>query len=125
LPNKRPGRNLQMLPRRIPKPAKRATRWRSPAHCNFVRSHACSICGDMAGIEVAHVRLGSGAGVGQKPDDFRTVSLCKHCHGKQHLLGERTFWAGRSVDDLIEAFCKASPKAADIRRIKQERANGN
>jgi len=104
-----------MLPRRIPKASKRSSRWRSAAHCNFVRSHECSVCGSAAGIEVAHVRMGSGAGMGQKPDDHRTVSLCKPCHQKQHNIGEPTFWAGRDVDALIEAFCKASPRAREIR----------
>lgn len=62
----------------------------------------------------------------QKPDDFNTVSLCKACHSKQHTIGERTFWrhAGQDVEVLIDAFCRNSPKSADIRRIKQERANG-
>ena len=32
------------LPPRLPKKAKRATRWRSQAHCAFIRSHACSVC---------------------------------------------------------------------------------
>ena len=59
--------------------------------------------------------------MGQKPDDFRTVSLCKGCHGDQHRMGERSFWDGADVEALIEAFCKASPKAADIARIKRER----
>lgn len=114
-----------MLPPRIPKKPKRDTRWRSPAHCNFVRSHACCSCGGTAAIEVAHVRLGSGAGVAQKPDDWRTVSLCRECHADQHRVGERSFWAMLGGEDhtdkLIDAFCKASPKAADIRRIRQER----
>lgn len=78
----------------------------------------------MAGIEVAHVRIGSGAGMGQKPDDWNTVSLCKECHAKQHRDGERTFWAGKPLDGLLAAFANASPKAADIRRIKRERASG-
>ena len=107
-----------MLPPRIPKVPKRATRWRSAAHCNFVRSHACSACHSTAAIEVAHVRLGSGAGMGQKPDDHRTVSLCHECHSRQHRLGEATFWHGKDVDALIEAFCKASPKAAEIRMAR-------
>lgn len=106
------------LPRRIPKKAKRSTRWRSQAHCNFVRSHACSHCGDMAAIEVAHVRLGSGAGMGQKPDDYRTVSLCKPCHQRQHNIGEITFWRGTDVEALIAAFCKASPRAREIREVR-------
>lgn len=109
------------LPRRIPKPPKRASRWRSQAHCNFVRRHACSVCDTVTAIEVAHVRLGSGAGIGQRPDDWRTVSLCRDCHAAQHRVGEQTFWRGLDVEKLIEAFCKASPKSAEIRAVKQER----
>lgn len=118
-----------MLPPKIAKKPKRESRWRSQAHCNFVRGHACCNCGATAGIEVAHVRIGSGAGMGQKPDDFRTVSLCKVCHVEQHT-GERSFWeryernATWGVETLIQSFCDASPKAADIRRVKAERANG-
>ena len=107
-----------MLPPRIPKPPKRSSRWRSQAHCSFVRSHACSVCGSMAAIEVAHVRNGSGAGIWQKPDDHRTVSLCHECHSLQHRMGEVTFWQGRDVEGLIEAFCKASPRAAEIRKAR-------
>lgn len=103
------------LPPRIPKKAKRSSRWRSQAHCNFVRSHACAKCHDTAGIEVAHVRLGSGAGMGQKPSDWRTVPLCRDHHAEQHRIGERTFWADFDIEGLIEAFCKASPKAREIR----------
>jgi len=111
------------LPRKIPKAPKRSTRWRSQAHCNFVRAHACSKCGDTAAIEVAHVRLGSGAGISQKPDDWMTVSLCKPCHTLQHNKGERTFWAGFPIADLIEQFCRESPRAAQIRAARAERAN--
>lgn len=113
-----------MLPPRIAKKPKRSSRWRSAAHCNFVRSHACCDCGTTTGIEVAHVRLGSGAGMGQKPDDWRTVSLCRDCHAHQHSVGEETYWTlyrcdrGQTVDALIEAFCKASPKAAEIRAVR-------
>jgi hypothetical protein len=79
------GEERLMLPQRIPKPKKRATRWRSQAHCNFVRSHGCSVaaCHGVP-IEVAHVRNGSGAGMGQKPDDWRTASLCRYHHAEQH-----------------------------------------
>lgn len=109
-----------MLPRRIPKPAKRSSRWRSAAHCNFVRGHECSMCGSASGIEVAHVRLGSGAGMGQKPDDHRTVSLCRDCHRQQHEQGEVTFWQGRDVQALIDAFCRASPRAREIKEARNE-----
>lgn len=114
----RRSERVMQLPRRIPKQPKRSTRWRSQAHCNFVRSHACSMCGSAAGIEVAHVRLESGAGIGQKPDDWRTVSLCKTCHQSQHEMGERTFWQGRDWEALIDAFCRASPKAREIAEVR-------
>lgn len=116
-----------MLPKRIPKPPKRASRWRSQAHCNFVRSHACCNCGEMAGIEVAHVRIGSSAGMGQKPDDWRTVSLCRDCHDLQHRIGERTFWDdyrkahGCTVYDLMREYCRASPRAREILDAQRER----
>jgi hypothetical protein len=115
------------LPRKIPKAAKRSSRWRSIAHCNFVRSHHCCspLCGGFP-IEVAHIRLGSGSGIGQKPDDWNTISLCRDCHAEQHRVGEATFAKRFKVDlsGMAEQFAAASPKAAEIRRIKQERANG-
>ena len=110
-----------MLPPRIRKAPKRATRWRSRAHCDFVRSHQCSRCLSSAAIEVAHVRLGSQAGMGQRPDDWRTVSLCHDCHMRQHRQGEASFWAGFNVEGLIDAFIKASPKRAEIEAIQRER----
>lgn len=110
------------LPPRIPKKQKRASRWRSQAHCNFVRSHACSWNGcDGRPIEVAHVRNGSGAGIAQKPDDWRTVSLCRFHHAQQHRLGERTFWEGFDVEGLIAEFIRQSPKRHEIERIQKER----
>lgn len=111
-----------MLPRRLPKKQKRASRWRSQAHCSFVRSHECSRNGcDGRPIEVAHVRMGSGAGVGQKPDDFRTVSLCQFHHAMQHRVGEQSFWKGFDVEALIAEFIKASPKRHEIEQVMKER----
>lgn len=113
-----------MLPPKLPKKPKRESRWRSQRHCTFVRSHACCNCGETAGIEVAHVRIGSGAGLGQKPSDWRTVSLCRECHQRQHNIGEPSFWreygnrTGAMVFDLIDAFCKASPVAREIREAR-------
>lgn len=63
--------------------------------------------------------------MGQKPDDWRTVSLCKECHTLQHERGERSFWqAGMTdVEALIRAFIKASPKKAEIEQVMRERGN--
>lgn len=116
-----------MLPRRIAKPAKRASRWKSPAHCNFVRSHECCVPGcTRRPIEVAHVRIKSGAGMGQKPDDWDTISLCGGVdghHAEQHLIGETSFERRHGIDmaALASEFAAASPKAADIRREKASR----
>lgn len=119
-----------MLLRKIPKPAKRSSRWRSQAHLNHVRSHACVYCGTTAPIEAAHVRIGSGAGIGQKPDDWRCVPLCRDCHAQQHRFGEPNFWCdyeglhGHTVEDVIAELIKTSPKRADIEREQKERNSG-
>lgn len=109
--------------RKIPKAPKRSSRWRSQAHCNHVRSHACVVCGcDQPGmIDVAHVRIGSGAGISQKPNDWCTVSLCRDCHRRQHEVGERTFWLGFPLAETMEAFIKSSPKRAEIMAERQAR----
>lgn len=114
-----------MFPARLPKKPKRDSRWRSQAHCTHVRGHACSIpgCKGMP-IEVAHVRLGSGTGAGQKPHDFLTVALCSDHHRQQHTIGEATFWqnyqraSGKTVDELIDFFCRTSPRAMQIREAR-------
>ena len=102
------------LIRKVPKAPKRSTRYRSQAHCNHVRSHACVVCDASAPIEVAHVRLGSGAGMGEKPHDYLTVSLCRECHARQHQQGERTFWQGRDVQAIMGEFIRTSPKRHEI-----------
>ena len=114
---------MTFFPSKRLKATKRSSRWRSPAHCNHVRAHDCSIPGCASGepIEVAHVRIGSGAGMGQKPDDFRGVSLCRECHQRQHNIGEQTFWAGRDVEALIAGFIRTSPKKQEIERVRRER----
>ena len=113
------------LPPRIPKPQKRASRWRCQPHVSFVKKHACCKCGSMQNIEGAHVRLGSHTGMGQTPDDWRVVSLCVACHrhgrGAQHDTGERTFWRGIDVEALIAAFIKASPRRREIETVMAER----
>lgn len=114
-----------MLPKRIPKERNRSERWRSQAHCTFVRSHECSVPG-CAGrpIEVAHLRNGTDAAMGRKASDFYTVSLCREHHAAQHAYGEGTFWkqvAHRNPYDLATEFADRSPKAAEIRQIKRER----
>jgi hypothetical protein len=59
--------------------------------------------------------------MGQKPDDWRTVSLCKLCHQRQHNIGEPTFWRGRDVEGLVSAFIEASPRRQQIHQAMRER----
>lgn len=121
-----------MLPARAIKKQRRASRWKSQAHRDFVREFVCCNCGSQAERHAAHVRMNSGAGIGQKPDDWRCVPLCAECHnGDQHTkMGEPAFWAeykgrtGQDVEALIEAFIKASPKRAEIEAVRRERDNG-
>jgi hypothetical protein len=125
-----PAEGGLMLPPRVPKTAKRASRWVSNPHKDFVREFACCFClAKDVPRQAAHVRMGSGAGIGQKPDDWRTVPLCAPCHnGDQHTkLGEAEFWRqyhkrhGQTVDQLLDALTRASPKRAEIERIQRER----
>lgn len=112
------------LPSRIPKKRNRSLRWRSTAHCNFVRSHECCVPGcHERPIEVAHLREGSDGGMGRKPSDWHTISLCRDHHSEQHRMGETPFAKRHGVDlhALAGEFAKASPKATDIRIEQRER----
>jgi hypothetical protein len=126
------GRMNALLPRRITKKPKRESRWKSPAHLTFVRGFCCANCGSDANIQAAHVRLGSGTGMGQKPDDWRAVPLCggdcerDGCHTVQHQMGEETFWrdiAQRDPEELIKALIQASPKRHEIEQVMKERGS--
>ena len=114
------------LPPRQPKKPKREARWRSQTHLRFVRGFQCAVpgCQGMP-IEAAHVRMNSGAGMGEKPADYRAVPLCREHHSGQHSQGERTFWksyqaaSGQDVEALIEALCNDSPKRRDIMEARK------
>jgi hypothetical protein len=64
--------------------------------------------------------------MGQRPDDWNTLSLCRDHHAEQHRLGEQSFAETHQIDlrQLADEFAIFSPKAVDIRRIKAERASG-
>ena len=111
-----------VLPKRIPKPEKREKRFRSPAHCNFVRSHACCRCGSTVNIEVAHVRCGTDGGMGLKPGDYWTISLCSLCHQLQHQMGEPEFEKRYTIDmkKLAREFVKASPKRRELEEARDK-----
>lgn len=68
--------------------------------------------------------------MGRKASDWFTISLCLSHHrtGKdnQHSLGEDSFARLHGIDlhALAAEFAAKSPKAADIRKARQERENG-
>jgi len=111
-----------MLIRKLPKKKRVSDRYTSQRHRNHVRGHACVVCDAEAPIEVAHVRLGTDGGMSKKPSDYYTVSLCKDCHARQHTEGERTFWRGKNVGDIIEAFIRTSPVRAEIHQHRRDNA---
>jgi hypothetical protein len=121
-----------MLLTRIPKKPNRSDRWKSQSHLTHVRKHACVNCGSVANIEAAHVRMGSDAGIGRKPSDWRAVPLCggDGCHRLQHTIGEPRFWAdyaqlkGHTVEEVIAELIRTSPKRREIEEAMKERADG-
>ena len=113
------------LIRKLPAKAKEGARWKSQRHLKHVRSHACVNCDASAPIEAAHVRIGSDAGMGRKPSDYFAVPLCKDCHQLQHTVGERTFWEGKDVAEIIHQLVRTSPAfyEATDHRVEWERRN--
>lgn len=100
------------LPQRIKTKSDKAERGkRSPAHRAWVRGFACSACGSTEAIECAHVRNGTDGGIGIKPSDKWTISLCKTCHSQQHQQGEETFAKAHGINlkALAEEFFRNSP----------------
>lgn len=93
---------------------------RCPGHLQLVRGLTCAACtlSECAGrIEVAHVRIGTDGGMGQRPGDNWVVPLCSLHHEMQHRLGEVTFWARVGLDPHAVA---AALWAASPHRIKYE-----
>ena len=103
----------------------RTKRFKSQKHRDYVRTFACSNskCKSGRPIEVAHVRMGTDGGLGKKPSDYFTVSLCKACHSLQHTIGEPDFCAGKNVNSIMQSFCESSPAKYEIAKHIQEVAN--
>lgn len=100
------------LPPRLSRKSDKADKGkRSPGHRAWVRGHACSVPGcTLLPIECAHVRRANNSGMGFKPSDAFTVSLCKDHHAESHR-GEQTFEATHGLDlmKLARAFYEQSP----------------
>ena len=88
------------------------------AHRSWVRRHRCSVRGcRKLPIECVHVRNGTDGGVGLKPSDKWTISLCQFHHLEQHAIGEPAFEAKYDLDlrELASEFARRSPYCCDPR----------
>lgn len=67
-------------------------------------------------IEVAHVRSGTGGGIGMKPSDRWCISLCRDHHAEQHRLGEGSFERAHRIDikKLAGQFVARSPHKSKL-----------
>ena len=109
---------------RKPKRAKRVkVKRRFPKHRTWVRKHeCCATLGDGqiavcdGPIEAAHVRSGTDGGIGLKPHDCWTISLCRLHHQLQHTWGETIFEKTYGIDmkALAREFAAASPYSWEL-----------
>lgn len=105
------------LPARLDKRAIAGkARVRSPAHRAWVSSHRCCVPGcQLMPIECAHVRRAAYAGMGFKPSDAFTVSLCREHHAESHR-GEQSFERKHGIDlmTLSAEFFAKSPHRSKL-----------
>ena len=83
-----------------------------PAHRAWVRRHHCCVPGcDKLPIECAHVHRNTDGGMGLKPSDRWTISLCRGHHIEQHQMGEQAFETRHGIDmrELASEFARRSP----------------
>ena len=91
----------------------RQPRVECPAFLEFVRGHACCVCGAPPKSQAAHIRFSDAMngslnpGIGAKPDDSKCLPLCAGCHldnnNSLHRCGERAFWDRVGIDPFALA----------------------
>ena len=68
-------------------------RMEDPAYLESAQGRSCEAMGPHQGDVVAcHIRAGSMAGKGRKPDDWRTVFMCVKCHADQEANPGMKWW---------------------------------
>jgi len=80
-------------------------------HRDYIRSLPCCCCGNNIETQCAHVRFADPraakpiTGMGRKPGDEWTTSLCNRHHAEQHDGGdERAFWKRQGIDPVFLAL---------------------
>lgn len=100
------------FPSLLPPEPKRKSSRTCAAHRAWVRRHRCSVRGCRGlPIECAHVRNGTDGGLGLKPSDRWSISLCQFHHLEQHEIGEAAFEARYDLNlvELAREFARRSP----------------
>lgn len=64
---------------------------RNPDHLSWIRTLSCTVPGCTDPSVAAHVRQGTGGGMGLKPPDEWSVPLCHAHHSEQHAIGHLAF----------------------------------
>lgn len=104
------------FPKRLERePCRRREARECPAHRAWVRRHRCCVPGCQGRpIDCAHVRTDTDGGVGLKPSDRWSISLCRDHHIEQHQIGETAFERRYDLDlrGLAGEFASRSPHRA-------------
>lgn len=106
------------LPRRVKRQRSPALPSREcPAHRAWVRRHHCCVpgCTNLP-VDCAHVHADTDGGMGLKPSDKWTISLCRTHHIEQHQIGEAAFEKRHKIEmrALAMEFAKRSPHRAKL-----------
>jgi hypothetical protein len=90
--------------------AAKTIRLRDKAHCKFVATQPCVVCGRTPS-EAHHIRFAQARALGRKVSDEYTIPVCRLHHHELHGYGdEASWWAAVSIDPL--------PIALDLWRRK-------
>ena len=81
-------------------------RFRSKPYRQFIASLPCLVSGRIGETQAAHLRTGTGGGMGLKPSDIYCVPLSFKEHKRQHDIGERTFWEPYGGVEAVKALCE-------------------
>jgi len=73
---------------------------RDEKHRRFIASLPCLISKVHGQTQCAHIRSGTGAGIGLRPSDEFCVPLSVMEHLQQHRIGESKYW-GDSLPEVI------------------------
>jgi hypothetical protein len=84
-------------PRRV---AAKTIRLRDKAHCKFVATQPCVVCGRVPS-EAHHIQFAQPRALGRKVSDEFTIPVCRLHHRELHRYGdEASWWVGVNVDPL-------------------------